>query len=254
MKPLKLAFILFLFIPKNVIWSQINQTDSKGRKQGPWQKTYPKSDVFQYKGQFRDDRPFGTFVYFYPGGEVKAEIEHQADGRRSRAFFYFENKMLMTEGFYLDQKKDSTWVNYNQEGLVLGVETFKQDLLNGKKIIYYLEGQIETEKLNPLSVAFYKNDKLDGEYKEFFSTGKLKIIGNYKEGKRIGEWKEYYPNGTIFTQSKYKDDRLHGWLYSFNKDGEQIGKFMYQFGDKLSQEDLEEYLKMCEKKGLDPNQ
>jgi hypothetical protein len=29
---------------------------------------------------------------------------------------------------------------------------------------------------------------------------------------------------------------------------------MYQFGDKLSQEDLEEYLKMCEKKGLDPNQ
>lgn len=250
----KLKFIFFVFSVNFSLLAQPNQTDSKGRKQGIWQKTYTKSEVLQYKGQFLDDKPVGTFEYFYPSGQLKATIEHHPNGRNARAYFYFENKMLMTEGFYLDQKKDSTWVNYNEEGLVLGVESFKNDKLNGKKVIYYLEGQVETEKLNPLSVATYKNDTLDGDYKEYFSTGKLKIIGNYKNGKLIGEWKEYYPNGSIFKISKYKENQLHGWSYTYSKDGEEKGKYLYQYGEKLTGKDLENFLKICEKKGIDPNQ
>lgn len=253
MKEFKLIFI-FLITVYSSLFSQINQLDSKGRKQGNWQKNYPKSDVLQYKGQFKDDKPVGTFTYFYPSGPIKATIEHYPDGHHARAFFYFENKMLMTEGFYFNQKKDSTWVNYNEEGLVLGVESFKNDKLNGKKVIYYLEGQIETEKLNPLSVASYTNDTLDGDYKEYFSTGKLKLIGKYENGKLVGEWKEYYPNGSIFKISKYKDNQMHGWSFTYTKDGEENGKFLYQYGEKLTGKELENFLKLCEKKGIDPNQ
>jgi len=252
MKTLKL--IIFVFSVNFSLLAQLNQTDSKGRKQGIWQKTYPKSEVLQYKGQFRDDKPIGTFEYFYPGGQLKATIEHHPNGGYARANYYFENKMLMTEGFYLDQKKDSTWVNYNEEGLVLGVESFKKDKLNGKKVIYYLEGQVETEKLNPLSVANYLNDTLHGEYREYFSTGKLKQIGKYENGKIVGEWKEYYPNGSIFKVSKFKNDRLHGWITSYSKDGEEIGKTLYQNGEKLTGKELESFLKLCEKNGIDPNQ
>lgn len=249
-----IPFIFFLATIKTSLSAQINQTDSKGRKQGNWQKTYPKSDVLQYKGQFRDDKPVGTFEYFYPGGQLKATIEHYPNGRHARANYYFENKMLMTEGFYLDQKKDSTWVNYNEEGLVLGVESFKKDKLNGKKVIYYLEGQVETEKLNPLSVANYLNDTLHGEYKEFFSTGKLKLTGKYQNGKYVGDWKEYYPNGILFKVTKYKDNRMHGWSTTYTKDGEESGKYLYQYGEKLTGKELDDFLKFCEKKGIDPNQ
>lgn len=252
---MRVTNLLFFFVIAihSSLFTQINLTDTKGQKQGPWQKNYAKSEVLQYKGQFRDDKPYGIFTYYYPSGQIKATIEHHSDGHHSRAFFYFENKMLMTEGFYFDQKKDSTWVNYNDEGLVVGIETFKNDKLNGKKIIYYLDGQVETEKLNPLSVANYKNDTLIGEYKEFFSTGKLKLQGKYENGKAIGDWKEYYPNGSIMKVSKYKADKLHGWTTTYTKDGEQNGKFMYQFGEKLTGKDLENYLKLCEQKGIDPN-
>jgi len=252
MKIVKL--ILFVITIHMKLFAQMNQTDSKGRKQGIWQKYYPKSEVLQYKGQFRDDKPFGVFEYYYPSGQLKATIEHHPDGHHARANYYFENKMLMTEGFYLDQKKDSTWVNYNQEGLVLGVESFKENMLNGKKVIYYLEGQVETEKLNPLSVANYKSDTLHGEYREYFSTGKLKQIGKYENGKIVGEWREYYPNGSISKVSKFKDDRLHGWSTSFTKDGEENGKILYQNGEKLIGKELEVFLKLCEKNGIDPNQ
>jgi antitoxin component YwqK of YwqJK toxin-antitoxin module len=244
----------FVIVLYSTLFAQLNQVDTKGLKQGAWQKSFSKSEILQYKGQFKDDKPFGTFTYYYPTGQLKATIEHDSDGHHSRAFFYFENKMLMTEGFYLDQKKDSTWVNYNEEGLVVGLETFKNDMLHGKKVVYYLDGQIETEKLNPLSVVIYQNDTLNGEYKEFFSTGKLKLIGKYKKGRLVGEWKEFYPNGSIFKVSRYKDDRLHGWLTTFTKDGEKNGDFLYQFGEKLIGKDLENFLKICEKKGIDPNQ
>jgi antitoxin component YwqK of YwqJK toxin-antitoxin module len=254
MRTFKILFFFLLTAFNSCFLAQLNQQDSKGRKQGAWQKTYPKSDILQYKGQFRDDKPVGTFTYYYPAGQLKAIIEHHPDGMHSRAYFYFENKMLMTEGFYFNQKKDSTWVNYNAEGLVLGLESFKNDKLNGKKVIYYLEGQIETEKLNPLSFATYENDTLNGEYKEFFSTGKLKLMGKYKSGKRIGEWKEYYPNGSLYKVFRYKNDLIHGWSTTYNKDGEENGKFLYQYGEKLSSKDLEAFLKLCDKKGLDPNQ
>lgn len=245
---------IFVFTLSISLFAQINQTDSKGRKQGGWQKNYPKSEVLQYKGQFRDDKPFGTFEYYYPSGQLKATIEHHTNGHHARVSYYFENKMLMTEGFYFDQKKDSTWVNYNEEGLVLSVESFKKNLLNGKKVIYYLEGQIETERLNPLSVGYYKNDTLHGEYREYFSTGKLKQIGTYQNGKVVGEWKEYYPNGAIFKISKFKDDRLHGWSVSFTMDGEENGKILYQNGEKLTGKELDNFLLQCKKNGIDPNQ
>lgn len=253
MRSFRLLFIFSILI-KSALFAQLNQTDSKGRKQGLWQKKYPKSDLLLYEGQFRDDKPYGTFTYYYPDGELKATIEHQSDGHHSKARFYFENKMLMSEGFFIDQKKDSIWINYNKEGLLISLESFKNDKLNGKKIIYYLEGQIETEKLNPLSIANYKNDTLNGEFKEFFSTGKLKYIGKYHNGKQVGEWKEFYPNGNLFKLSRYKDDRLHGWSTTYTKDGEENGKFMYQFGEKLTAKDLEKFLKLCEKKGIDPNE
>lgn len=251
---MKYCLFLILFIYQQKITAQINQTDLKGRKQGIWEKKYPNSNFFQYKGQFKDNIPIGTFTYYYPEGQVKAVIDHFKDGHRSLVQFFFENKVIMCDGFYYDQKKDSTWVNYNLDGLVLSVENYKNDKLNGKKIMYYLEGQIETEKLNPLSITYYEDGIINGEYKEYFSTGKLKRVGLYIDGEQQGEWKEYYPNGSISSSSKYKNGLLHGWSYSYNKQGEEIGKEMYQFGELLSDKQLSKYLKTCEEKGIDPNQ
>jgi hypothetical protein len=47
---------------------------------------------------------------------------------------------------------------------------------------------------------------------------------------------------------------LHGWSTSFTKDGEENGKILYQNGEKLTGKELEIFLKLCEKNGIDPNQ
>jgi antitoxin component YwqK of YwqJK toxin-antitoxin module len=82
----------------------------------------------------------------------------------------------------------------------------------------------------------------------------LKLIGQYKYGKLFGELKEYYPNGSLFKVSKFKEDRLHGWCTTYSNDAEEITKFFYQYGERLTGKDLDNYLQLCEKKGIDPNQ
>ena len=64
-----------------------NQIDSNGKKQGPWKKTHPKSTAIMYEGQFKDDKPVGTFFYYYPSKSKQAIIVHDAKSNRSTAIF-----------------------------------------------------------------------------------------------------------------------------------------------------------------------
>jgi antitoxin component YwqK of YwqJK toxin-antitoxin module len=118
---LMLVFLFFGFVSM----AQLNQTDAKGRKQGEWAKTYPKSRVYQYKGQFKDDKPIGTFTYYYESGKVKAVIKHDAGSARSVAYYYHENGNAMSHGIFRNMKKDSIWLNFLPSGRLSTTETYK---------------------------------------------------------------------------------------------------------------------------------
>ena len=48
-----------------------NSVDARGKKQGVWEKKLPQSNVVDYIGQFKDDIPIGTFIYYFPSGKKK---------------------------------------------------------------------------------------------------------------------------------------------------------------------------------------
>jgi len=125
---MKRVIVLLLTFYSASLFAQ-NVTDAKGKKQGIWSKTYPGTKVYQYKGQFKDDKPVGTFTYFYPTTKVKAIIKHDAGSNRSVAYFYHENTKLMSAGIYRDMKKDSVWLNFGPSGKLSSSETFKNDWL-----------------------------------------------------------------------------------------------------------------------------
>ena len=75
----KLFTILFL-IPF-VVFSQtdsLNQTDGNGLKQGRWKKFYLKGGK-RYVGQFKDDKPIGTFFYYDELGKMTSSLKHKGD-------------------------------------------------------------------------------------------------------------------------------------------------------------------------------
>ena len=68
---MRLIALFFFALPFTVL-AQVNQVDSKGRKQGNWEKKYENGNL-RFTGQFKNDVPVGTFVYYYENQIKKAE-------------------------------------------------------------------------------------------------------------------------------------------------------------------------------------
>jgi antitoxin component YwqK of YwqJK toxin-antitoxin module len=246
------SYLIILIIFPFFCFSQTNTIDKKGLKQGAWAKYYPDNKTPIYTGQFKDNMPIGEFRYFFSSGKVKAIIQHQAKNNLSYAWLYFENEQLMAEGRYKYMKKDSLWINYNSQGYVLSREEFKADKLNGLRVTYYLEGQGEGEE-KMLTIENYKDSLLEGSYESFYSKGLVKEKGNYVKNKKEGEWQTFHPNGVMESRMTFKNNLAHGWAYGFDPKGKLYGKKMHRNGVHLEGEELDNYLKNCEKNGIDPN-
>jgi hypothetical protein len=245
---------LFLTLFSLSVAAQVNQTDAKGKKQGPWRKSYPNSSVLVYEGTFKDDRPVGTFTYYFESGAKKAIIEHGLKGGKSAVLLFFENGQLLSDGFYHLEKKDSLWYNYAPSGELISAENYKNDLLHGKAVYYYKEGQVLEHKLQVERKVNYQAGKLHGVYQAYFYNGKLKQEGTFEKGLKQGIWTEYNSAGQKVATMKYDKDLLHGWLYTFNKDGSLLSKVLYLDGVALSEKDTKAYLERCKALNIAPVQ
>lgn len=250
---MKSSLILFIMLISSLAFGQVNQLDSRGRKQGKWEKTYPESAVFQYRGQFKDGKPVGKFTYFYESSKVKAIINHNVgEVGRSVAFFYHENGQVMSYGIYRNMKKDSIWVNYNPAGKLSTTESFKNDKLHGVTKVYFVTGELNVRTPVVATSKTYKNGEMHGEYKEFFVNGRTKLKGNYVNNVQDGAWEEFHLNGKRAATFRYLKGQKHGYQIAYDEGGKRIGEVFYHFGKRLEGKQLENILKQLEEKGINP--
>lgn len=235
------------------VFSQVNQVDSKGRKQGKWEKTYPNSIVFQYRGEFKDDKPVGKFTYYYESAKVKAIIEHNVgEPGRSVAYFYHEAGTVMSHGIYRNMKKDSVWINYAPSGRLSTVETFKNDKLNGVTKVYFIPEDPDDRSQIVASIKTFKDGVLDGEYKEYFLNGKVKMKGKYVDNKQDGAWEEFHVGGQRAATYRYSMGKKHGYQIAYDEMGKRLGEVFYYYGHRMEGKQLEDILKEMEEKGINP--
>lgn len=211
-------------------FSQVNQKDSQGRKQGLWKKPYESSNVFIYVGQFKDDIPYGTFTYYYESGKTKVIMEYAADGHTSYAKMYHETGYLMARGKYIDQKKDSTWVQYDDRGIISYQEDYKNNLLNGQRVVFY---EPQGGQYKVMEYSYWKNGLQHGEYKKYHPNMKVAEEGNYVDGNKDGEVRHYHPNGRVSLVEHYQFAVKHGYQIAFDEKGIQLGYKLYWEGREL---------------------
>ena len=188
---MKYSLFLWVFMFGKVM-AQVNQVDAKGLKQGLWYKDFPGTKIHMYEGVFKDDKPVGVFKYRYESGSIKAIVDNKPNSKLSMVKMYFENEALMSEGCYWDQKKDSIWVNYNERGELVSAESYVDDKLNGKKIIYYLNDQ-QKQKADQYKAALDKS----GAWEQPIVT-------------TIEPFKNYYP-AEKYHQNYYNDNTNQGY-------------------------------------------
>jgi len=231
---LTLAFIAFSLVS----FSQ-NKTDANGNKQGKWVKKNDKGTVL-YVGEFKNDKPIGKFVYYYPSGKASTVLNYQNEST-AKCKMYHKSGNLMAVGRYVNQKKDSTWWYFNDYKQVLSQETYANGELDGYTLKYYASNSKNPQVLEQ---KLYADGKANGPWKQFYSNGDLKMEGFFKNGLQQGKctWKN--PGGTIDNIGYYKNGKKHGWWRQYDDEREIISEAYYWNGSELKGKVLEDHLKI----------
>ena len=239
---MKSIVVLFCFIVSQLMFAQ-NKVDDKGKKQGEWVKTYPNSKSVEFKGQFKDDLPYGEFIYFFQTGKIKARTNFIYNTGISYSVLFHENEVILAEGKFLGKEKDSTWTFYGNRGHLGLIENYKKGVLHGKRTVFYVPENLRDTTNRVSQMSNYKDGVRDGEFIEYFDNGVLKHSSNYEKGKCVGDALSYHPNGKLMIKDTFLNGAKEGWCYAFNEEGVESGKSYFHSGKRLSEEELQKFLK-----------
>jgi antitoxin component YwqK of YwqJK toxin-antitoxin module len=226
---LLLPFFIIAQVPDGVY---PNKTDDQGRKQGAWKKLDEKGTCI-YVGQFKDDKPYGTFTYFDTQGLKMSEMTFLDGGSVAYAKMFFINGKLQAQGKYVNQQKDSLWKFYSEDsGFLLSEEWYKNGKKEGLSTVYF-PGSTQAA-----SVTTFKNGLEEGAYYEYYADGKKKEVANYVAGNLEGSATWYYPDGRLNIVGAYQHAVKHGtWIY-YNADGTIKAKEVWELGKLKSAETI----------------
>jgi antitoxin component YwqK of YwqJK toxin-antitoxin module len=225
-----LASLISLGISAQVTKSDtVNNVDAAGKKQGYWKKIV--NDTLKYEGHFKDDKPIGTFTYYFPSGKVKAVSKFSADSKFCSTIMYFESGKHEAEGFYTNAKKDSVWKYYSDNDTLISEEHYKNCVKNGKWKFYYKDGGINEE-------VTWVNGVREGPWKMYYSDGKVKSECKISKGKIEGLFKYYYTDGKVYMSGIYIGGLKDGVWMVFNEKGIGDKKETYKNGYLMKKETL----------------
>lgn len=222
MQNILLLLSLIIFLPSITQSQELNQVDDMERKQGKWQKTYL-NGVIKYEGQFRNDKPYSEFRYYYENAQLKAITKFSDDGIIAHTKSYHENGQPMADGKYINQLRDSIWNFYSDlDGKLLAKDSYKKGKLDGKSILYY------AESAKPVEITEYKNGVKEGTYLKYFPEGGIMTEGSYKKDQLHGDYMVYYVDGSIEIRGRYENGIKWGnWDY-YSEDGEALTEDQYK--------------------------
>ena len=192
-----MKYLIFIFFFIFLISCDDDINDSKYRnsnytfykkngEKGVWQKISNNSD-FDYKP--------GLITYFFDDGNIFATI---------KIVDSFPNRV----------------VNYYNENKILATEYYKNNDLSKtiKKDGYHIE--YRSNKGDLIGEGFIKNNKEQGEWKDYYRNGNVERIINFKNGEKHGSFKELYENGMVRVLGKMWNGRRSDtikWFYESGK-------------------------------------
>lgn len=185
-----------------------------------------------------------TYLEYKKGFLVSRERINRKDSnglKQGRWKFFYDDFTVKLEGVYKDDKKNGYFKEYDQNGSLLSVKKYVNDVLQVEapevtslklKTDYYPDGKVKT-------VASYNGDVPEGIRREYNEKGEITAGYVYskgvltgegivdEEGTKVGSWREYYPNSTLRSVGTYANGKPVGnWKYYYeNGKLESEGKY-----------------------------
>jgi len=200
----------------------IGDVDEAGNKQGEWRYYYDTGEL-RSKGIYKDNRKTGEWKFYFKNGSVE-QLGRFVRGRFSGSWtWYYETGELEREEVFENGKENGLMTEYAKDGTIIE----KGEYLDGEKEgpWFYHVGD-HTEEGN------YSAGLKDGEWKHYYSNGKLRFEGKYVQGSQDGKHKHYYENGKLKTENFYIMGRKEKHWRSYDLEGNVILTTTYK-NDKL---------------------
>jgi hypothetical protein len=131
------------------------------------------------------------------------------------------------EGRVLDGAPDGLWRIYYISGKIAGAVTYENEKANGVALYYY-----DNDKQSTRAEASFKDDMLDGVYREYYENGERKATINYAEGYPDGDAEFFYDSGVLKIEGQYKKGLKVGKWKHFTETGEMVTKEKWKKGRK----------------------
>ena len=208
-------------------YSQVNQTDSEGMRQGRWAKNYPNGQPM-YEGFFKNNKPVGDWVRYHEGGQVKAKLKYNAGSDSAFAQLYEQGGKKIAEGIFVDEKREGNWTFFSGD-VKISEETYQGGLKHGVSRRFYPTGEV-------LEESEWQNGLQEGNYRVYFRDGSPYLQCKFSMGSRNGLCLSYYQNGRVEMESYYNNNlRDKEWKY-FDENGRLLYTLKYDMGNLLNPE------------------
>lgn len=194
------------------------------------------------EGYIKNGKPDGFWKSYYVTGIKKSEGKRSNFLLDSIWVFYDQSGDTTEIINYLYGKKNGYYYKFRKdpaEGLyIYSKELFAGDKKEGTAYVYYPDGSIRQTltysggKKRGLSKEYDKDGNVITmlEYNNDFLVSREKINRVDNEGMKQGEWKEFYPGGAIRVEKTYKDNNLHGYYKEYDLKGNLTLTMLYDNG------------------------
>ena len=134
---------------------------------------------------------------------------------RIESYEEYKNGLLDGETAYFSKDKEVKLLS----------EMYSKGKLNGPQKTYYENGKLK-------SIVYYSNDRING-IESYDRSGKLLHKSIFENG--TGDWKFYWSNGKVSEEGKYKSWRKDGVWKKYREDGSLDTVIKYDNGRLLSE-------------------
>ncbi len=162
---------------------------------------------------FRQGQPIGLHTRYHANGVESYRVNYKLGKKEGKEQHFSEAGALLGEGLYQDGAAVGRhWREYPNGTIAYSAEFDRE----GKMVEPAVEYNEQGVKVRQLVID---GDKLHGPYFEWYNEGTPKIEYNYANGSYDGEQKEYYPSGQLKVCTHYKNQVREGVHEEWHENG-----------------------------------
>lgn len=211
---------------------------------GIYKEFYPSGGV-KMEGANKNEKSQGEWQYYFESGELQAKGSFESGLRIGEWVYYHKNGKKAAVGKFTEGKEDGVWKHFFEDGTVSAEGAMESGERDGFWKLYYPTGDLKGEGDYELG---------NGDYVEYYPSGKQKTSGRIRHGKKHGKWVFYseeglvdgeaefrngegtytgfYPDGSVKMSGKMKDDKRVGEWQLYDQDGTLAGTYKPIYEDE----------------------